>query len=94
MSTGARTPDGKARVLAALTEGRQRWMEEMREKKKAGLIARFPGGRKPGDRWVTPRMRERQMETAARMRRGMTPKELLRAATRRLRELRRSSRTR
>jgi hypothetical protein len=53
MSTGARTAEGKARVLAALIEGRQRWMEEMRAKKKAGLIARFPGGRKSGDRWVT-----------------------------------------
>jgi hypothetical protein len=36
MSTGARTPEGKARVLAALIEGRQRWLEEMRAKKKAG----------------------------------------------------------
>jgi hypothetical protein len=94
LSTGARTPKGKARVLAALIEGRQRWLEEMRAKKKAGLIARFPGGRKSGDGWVTPRMRQREMETAARMRRGMSPEELLRAAQRRLRELRRLSRTR
>ena len=64
MSTGARTPEGKARVLAALIEGRQRWLQETREKKKAGLIARFPGGRKPGHQWVTPRMRQREMETA------------------------------
>jgi hypothetical protein len=89
MSTGARTPAGKARVLAALIEGRRRWLEGMREKKKAGLIARFPGGRKPGDRWVTPRMRQREMEASRWMRRGMTPEELLRAAQRRLRELRR-----
>jgi hypothetical protein len=96
MSTGARTPEGKARVLAALIEGRRRWLEEMRAKKKAGLLARFPGGRKPGDGWVTPRMRQREMETlrAAKMRRGMTPEQLLRAAQRRLRELRRLSRTR
>ena len=94
MSTGARTPEGRARVLAALIEGRRRWLERMRERKKAGLIARFPGGRKPGDRWVTPRMRQREMETAARMRRGMTPEELLRAAQGRLRDLRRLSRTR
>src|SRR5262245_4574146 len=26
LSTGARTPEGKARVLAALIEGRQRWL--------------------------------------------------------------------
>jgi hypothetical protein len=94
LSTGARTPEGKARVLAALVEGRQRWLEEMRRAKQAGLIARFPGGRKSGDGWVTPRMRQREMETAALMRRGMTPEELLRAAARRLRELRRLSRTR
>jgi len=50
------TPEGKARVLAALIEGRQRWLEEMQRAKKAGLIARFPRGRKSGDRWVTPRM--------------------------------------
>jgi hypothetical protein len=68
----------------------------MRAKKQAGLIARFPGGRKPGDRWVTPRMRQREMEatTSRWMRRGMTPEELVRAAQRRLRELRRLSRTR
>jgi hypothetical protein len=84
MSTGARTPEGKARVLAALIEGRRRWMDEMREKKKAGLITRFPGGRKPGDQWVTPRMRQREMETTRWMRRGMNPEELLRAAARRL----------
>ena len=93
MSTGARTPEGKARVLAALIEGRQRWMEEMRRAKKAGLIARFPGGRKSGDAWVTPRMRQREMESTRWMRRGMTPEELLRAAQRRLRELRRLSRS-
>jgi hypothetical protein len=91
MSTGARTAEGKARVLAALIEGWQRWMEEMRAKKKAGLIARFPGGRKPGYQWVTPRMRQREMDRW--MRRGMTPEELLRAAQRRLRELRRLSRS-
>jgi hypothetical protein len=94
MSTGARTAEGKARVLAALIEGRQRWLKEMRAKKKAGLIARFPGGRKSGDAWVTPRMRQRQMGTTRWKRRGMTPEQLLRAAQRRLRELRRSSRTR
>jgi hypothetical protein len=82
MSTRAKTPEGKARVLAALIEGRQRWLEEMRAKKKAGLIARFPGGRKPG---------RREMEALTRH--GMTPEGLLRAAKDRLRELRRSSRS-
>ena len=53
MSTGAMTPEGKARVLAALIEGRQRWLEEIQRAKKAGLIARFPPrqevGRPVGD---------------------------------------------
>ena len=49
--------------------GRQRWHEEMRAKKAAGEIDRFPCGRKSGPRWVTPRMWERrQMETMQRLR--------------------------
>jgi hypothetical protein len=41
----------------------------MRAKKAAGEIERFPGGRKSGPRWVTPRMWERrQMETMQRLR--------------------------
>src|SRR5947207_2746805 len=57
-STGARTVDGKARSLAAMSEGRRRWLENMRAKKAAGEIERFPGGRRSGARWVTARMRE------------------------------------
>jgi hypothetical protein len=57
-STGALTDEGKARSLAAMRAGRQRWLEEMRAKKAAGEIERFPGGRKAGARWVTQRMRE------------------------------------
>jgi hypothetical protein len=69
LSTGAITEDGKARSLAAMRAGRQRWHEAMRAKKAAGEIDRFPGGRKSGPRWVTPRMREkRQMETMQRLR--------------------------
>jgi hypothetical protein len=60
MSTGARTPEGKARANAARREGLRRSLEETRVKKAAGLIKRFPGGRKSGSAWVTPRMRERE----------------------------------
>ena len=68
-STGAITEDGKARSLAAMHDGWQRWLEETRAKKAAGEIDRFPGGRKSGPRWVTPRMWERrQMETMQRLR--------------------------
>jgi hypothetical protein len=69
LSTGAITEDGKARSLAAMRAGRQRWYEEMLAKKAAGEIDRFPGGRKSGPRWVTRRMWEqRQMETMQRLR--------------------------
>lgn len=54
MSTGAKTPEGKARVLIALTEGRRRWIEQMKAEGK-----KFPWGRKAGYRWTTPGMRER-----------------------------------
>jgi hypothetical protein len=68
-STGPLTDEGKAQSLAAMRAGRQRWHEEMRAKKAAGGIERFPGGRKSGGRWITPRMREqRQMETMQRLR--------------------------
>jgi hypothetical protein len=49
-------------------DGWQRWLEEMRAKKAAGEIDRFPGGRKSGARWVTPRMRElREIEAMRRV---------------------------
>ena len=67
-STGAITVEGKARSLAAMHDGWQRWHEEMRVKKAAGEIDRFPGGRKSGPRWVTPRMRElREIEAMRRV---------------------------
>jgi hypothetical protein len=55
LSTGAITEDGKARSLSAMRAGRQRWLEETRARKAAGEIERFPGGRKAGAGWVTPR---------------------------------------
>jgi hypothetical protein len=68
-STGAVTEEGKARSLAAMHDGWQRWLEKTRAKKAAGEIDRFPGGRKSGPRWVTPRMWEkRQMEAMQRLR--------------------------
>src|SRR5215831_2206838 len=40
----------------------------MRAKKAAGEIERFPGGRKSGARWITPRMRElREIEAMRRV---------------------------
>src|SRR5262249_2387747 len=56
LSTGAKTPEGKARVLAALTEGRRRWIAQMKAEGR-----KFPWGRKAGPGWTTPRMWERQL---------------------------------
>jgi hypothetical protein len=68
-SPGPLTQDGKARSLAAMRAGRQRWLEETRAKKAAGEIERFPGGRKAGSGWLTPRMWEmRQIERMQRLR--------------------------
>jgi hypothetical protein len=68
LSTGAITEEGKARSLAAMHDGWQRWLEEARSKKAAGEIERFPRGRKSGARWITPRMRElREIEAMRRV---------------------------
>ena len=94
LSTGAKTPEGNARVLAALTEGRRRWIEQMKAEGK-----KFPWGRKAGYRWITPAMREREMRvlqervalpgrpTRSQLR-TMPPEEQRRAAIEVLEELR------
>ena len=61
LSTGPKFPDGKERSLAAANAGLARWRERMRAAKAAGLIERFPNGRKPGP---TKRQRE-EVELAA-----------------------------
>ena len=52
-STGAITPEGKARSIAAMVEGRRQWLERMQDEGK-----KIPCGRKAGDRWITAAMRE------------------------------------
>lgn len=49
MSTGPKTPEGKARVVAAMVAGRGRWVERMKAEGR-----KFPGGRKPGSRVAKP----------------------------------------
>src|SRR5271165_2545464 len=56
LSTGPKFPDGKERSLAAANAGLARWREKMRAAKAAGLIERFPNGRKPG-----PTRRQREL---------------------------------
>ena len=64
-STGPRTPEGRARVVAAMVEGRRKWVERRRAEGK-----KFPAGRKRGERWVTEPMRERARAEAHRLKGG------------------------
>ena len=65
LSTGPRTPEGKARVVAAMVEGRRKWVERRRAEGK-----KFPAGRKRGERWVTEPMRELARAEAHRLKGG------------------------
>ena len=47
LSTGPITPEGKARVVAAMVAGRRRWVDRMNAEGR-----KFPGGRKLGSRVV------------------------------------------
>jgi hypothetical protein len=64
-STGPRTPEGKARVVAAMVEGRRKWVARRRVE---GM--KFPAGRKRGERWTTEHMRERARAEAQRLKGG------------------------
>jgi hypothetical protein len=64
-STGPRTPDGKARVVAAMVEGRRKWVARRRVE-----ASKFPAGRKRGERWITEPMRERARAEAHRLKGG------------------------
>jgi len=64
-STGPKSPEGKARVVAAMIEGRRKWVERRRAEGR-----RFIPGRKGGDAWVTEAMRERARAEAHRVGRG------------------------
>jgi hypothetical protein len=71
MSTGPKTPEGKARVVAAMVAGRRRWIERLKAEGK-----KIPGGRKPGPRIVP------QPTTPVRTRadfRNMSPEEIIAA---------------
>jgi hypothetical protein len=61
-STGPKSPEGKARVVAAMVEGRRKWVARRRAEGR-----RFTAGRKGGDVWVTEAMRERARAEARRL---------------------------
>jgi len=67
-STGPRSPEGKAKVVAAMTEGRRAWVARVRAE--AGT---FKAGRKTGAEWVTEPMREQAREEARRLTGGWSP---------------------
>jgi hypothetical protein len=61
-STGPKSPEGKARVVAAMVEGRRKWVERRRAEGRG-----FTSGRKGGYAWVTEPMRERARAEARRL---------------------------
>src|SRR5271165_6692095 len=64
-STGPKSPDGKARVVAAMVEGRRKWVARRRVEGR-----KFPAGRKRGERWITEPMRQRARAEAHRLKGG------------------------
>jgi hypothetical protein len=65
LSTGPRSPQGKAKVVLAMVEGRRKWVARRRAEG-----GRFTAGRKRGERWVTEPMRERARAEALRLEGG------------------------
>jgi hypothetical protein len=65
LSTGPRSPEGRARVVAAMVIGRRKWVERRRAEEK-----KFPAGRKTGSAWVTEPMRECARAEAHRLKGG------------------------
>jgi hypothetical protein len=61
-STGPKSPEGKARVVAAMVEGRRKWVERRRAEGR-----RFTAGRKGGEAWVTDAMRDRARAEARKL---------------------------
>jgi hypothetical protein len=68
LSTGPRSPEGKARVVAAMVEGRRAWVERVH-----GEGGTFKSGRKSGARWLTEPMRERACGEARKLTGGWCP---------------------
>jgi hypothetical protein len=67
-STGPKSPEGKAMVVAAMVAGRRAWVERVHAE--GGT---FKGGRKGGAAWVTEPMRETAQAEARKLTRGWCP---------------------
>jgi hypothetical protein len=61
-STGPKSPEGKARVVAAMVAGRRAWLARRRAEG-----AKFAGGRKTGEEWITDAMQARAHAEARRL---------------------------
>jgi hypothetical protein len=61
-STGPRTVEGKARVVAAMVDGRCKWIARLRDEGKPA-----PCGRKKGAEWMTVGMARRAFAEARRL---------------------------
>jgi hypothetical protein len=68
LATGPRSPEGKARVVAAMVAGRRAWIERVHVE--GGT---FKAGRKTGAAWVTEPMRERARAEARKLTGGCSP---------------------
>ena len=55
------------KAVSAMVAGRRRWVEQMREAKAAGLIARFPGGRPPTGCYTAPPGTDKMVARARRV---------------------------
>lgn len=54
-STGATTPEGRAKSVAAMVTGRRAWLERLQNEGK-----KIPCGRRAGEAWVTRGMKAKQ----------------------------------
>ena len=63
-STGSRTPEGKAATMAGMQAGVERWREKVRAQIAAGLIDRFPGGKRKAGQAPAARSGDRDIDRA------------------------------
>jgi hypothetical protein len=64
MATGPKTVQGMANTLAAMKARRARWLEGVRTLKKAGLIDKFPCGKKKGSPQRVPKTGDKVIDKA------------------------------
>jgi hypothetical protein len=68
LCTGPKSPEGKARVVAAMVPGRLAWIARLRAEGR-----KLPSGRKAGPEWITEAMEERAQAEARKLTGGWSP---------------------